>query len=88
MRDYDCRKICELLSAYIDGELGDDERRTLEKHLDSCLHCRVYLESLDFTVKISSRLEGHEPYEMPQEVRTKLRAFLKERCTCDEKKKD
>ncbi|MBN1573594.1 MAG: zf-HC2 domain-containing protein [Deltaproteobacteria bacterium] len=87
MSDYDCRRVCDLLSAYIDGELAEDERRNLETHLDNCLHCRVYLKSLNFTVNISSRLEGHKPYEMPQEVRTKLRAFLRERCMCGDKEK-
>ncbi len=85
MSDYDCRRVCELLSAYIDGELAEEESQALETHIDNCLHCRVHLKSLNFTVKISSRLEGHEPYEMPQEVRAKLREFLKERCRCEKK---
>lgn len=35
-----------LLSAYLDGELTDDEKTRLDSHLSACESCRLDLESL------------------------------------------
>jgi anti-sigma factor RsiW len=78
-----CKKVLELLSAYIDSELSNDEKRMLDKHILQCQPCKVYLESLNYTVKLSVRLEKQESYQMPKDVRVKLRTFLKEKCQCD-----
>jgi len=40
----------ELLSCYLDGELGDRDLGRLEPHLESCTNCRSELESLRGTV--------------------------------------
>ena len=80
MGDCDCKEVLDLLSAYIDYELSSEERRMLDAHLSQCQPCKVYLESLNYTVKLSVRLEKQESYEMPKDVRVKLRSFLKEKC--------
>ena len=36
----DCEQIENLLSAEMDGEIGDDDARTLAAHLDDCERCR------------------------------------------------
>lgn len=79
----DCKKVLELISAYIDSELSNDEKRMLDAHILQCQPCKAYLESLNYTVKISVRLEKQESYQMPKDVRVKLRTFLKEKCKCD-----
>lgn len=84
MSDIDCKKACELLSAYIDSELTTEERRILDIHLNECPNCKDYLQSLNYTVKLSSKLEMYEYYEMPKEVKTKLRTFLRDKCLCGE----
>ncbi|WP_164545567.1 anti-sigma factor family protein [Paenibacillus albus] len=40
----------EQLSAYLDDELGDEDRQLVEKHLESCETCRAIMEDL-FTMK-------------------------------------
>jgi predicted anti-sigma-YlaC factor YlaD len=85
MSDIDCKKACELLSAYIDSELTVVEKRTLDTHLNECSQCRDYLQSLDYTVRLSSKLEMYEYYEMPKEVKVKLRTFLREKCLCGDR---
>ena len=42
----ECQTMLPLLSAYIDGELTDEERRTVEGHLDECPLCRLALEEM------------------------------------------
>jgi len=36
----------EDLLRYVDGDVGEDEKRSLEKHLASCSECRTYLSSV------------------------------------------
>jgi len=46
----DCAKTRELLSPYLEGELGPDEGRNVGGHLDGCADCRAELELLRLTV--------------------------------------
>ena len=36
----DCKRDTEMLTAYVDGELGGAERAELESHLETCAGCR------------------------------------------------
>lgn len=42
----ECQTMLPLLSAYIDGELTDPERATVEGHLEDCPLCRLALEEM------------------------------------------
>ena len=41
-----CSKIQIKLSAFLDGELSDQEKKTLSEHLDNCPDCQSELEAL------------------------------------------
>ena len=40
MTDMNCDDMKAMITAYVDGELGDEERRRLEEHLAGCESCR------------------------------------------------
>ncbi len=40
------------LSAYIDGQLSDEERANVRKHLQQCESCQASLDSLGWTIKL------------------------------------
>lgn len=40
----DCSRIDDLVTPYVDGELPDDERSGVERHLDRCRACRSRVE--------------------------------------------
>jgi hypothetical protein len=42
----DCNQICDLLAAYLDGEVTPEERTGIEAHLPGCPRCRAELASL------------------------------------------
>ena len=64
----DCDKIKELLSAYIDNQLSENERSAVEKHLDACPSCRDYRRQLEMLGALADRLElgGSEEYWQAQ----------------------
>jgi anti-sigma factor RsiW len=41
-----CKQADILISAYIDGELGDAEKKRFEKHIAECSSCKKKLESM------------------------------------------
>lgn len=45
----DCEPYEEMISAEIDGELRPEERRRLDRHLDSCPSCRSFARSIGAT---------------------------------------
>jgi anti-sigma factor RsiW len=45
-----CRDAVALMTAYLDGELGDRDRKRLEEHLADCPHCTEYLAQLRVTI--------------------------------------
>lgn len=44
-----CRRAEELLSLYLDGELGTEEKKALDAHLESCPSCALLLSALEET---------------------------------------
>lgn len=56
-----CRKVCNLLSAFMDGELPGVEQIAINDHLKSCDSCRDEYESLLFTKRLLSGLKVKDP---------------------------
>ena len=70
-----CAMIKKKLSAYLDGEISEEERTAIMEHLEQCEECRGELTSLSKVVDILSGIEGIEvsPYFM-----TRLRQQIRE----------
>jgi anti-sigma factor RsiW len=48
MKNHNCSEIFELLSPYIDKELGIDEEKAVAQHIESCSECqKEYTELLE-----------------------------------------
>lgn len=58
-----CRRICSLLSAYIDAELTGYEMLEIRAHLDDCAPCRMEHESLRATKHLLGSLALKAPRE-------------------------
>ncbi len=55
----DCNQICELLTAYLDGEVTPGEKAYIEAHLTGCPQCRAELGALSATrVSLQSVLKS------------------------------
>jgi anti-sigma factor RsiW len=62
------------LSRYLDGELGADERRSLEDHLVRCARCRRVLESLAHTLRSLASLPRPRAPGLAEGIIAELRA--------------
>ncbi len=47
--EMNCKRICELLTAYLDGEVTPEDKAYIEVHLPGCPQCRAELEALTAT---------------------------------------
>ena len=60
MREHSCMSESSLID-YVDGEVTDDERLSIEKHLEQCARCAAYVESLRRTLAAVAADKVPEP---------------------------
>lgn len=56
-----CEETQPLLSAYLDGQVDETQRRTVEAHLSTCAHCRADAAALRQTIASIGSLSSVEP---------------------------
>jgi len=75
-----CREFCDQFSEYLDGELSEADCRLIEEHLAECSPCALEYKSLRTAVEVCSQGISDD---MPEDLRSRLKAFLKQRCKND-----
>jgi predicted anti-sigma-YlaC factor YlaD len=55
------KKLKELISLYIDGELDKDQKEKVEEHLKGCDECRKEFEEMSKFEEVMSKMELKEP---------------------------
>jgi predicted anti-sigma-YlaC factor YlaD len=68
-----CQELVELVTDYLEGALGDEERVRFDEHLVICEGCRVYLGQMEATIGITGRLRPEDL--SPEAERALLGAF-------------
>jgi anti-sigma factor RsiW len=68
-----CRELIDVLHDYLDGALGPDLIRDLDRHLDGCVPCRAYIATYRKTRELGTTAAR---VEMPEEMKARLRRFL------------
>lgn len=69
-----CRDAENTLSAYLDGQLSEVERKPLEEHLEQCQSCRGCLEELTL---IRDALRSLPEVEMPEGLHGRIMAAVR-----------
>jgi len=72
-----CTDFLAKLTDYFDGRIDPDLLAEVKQHLCSCHHCEVVVDTTRKTIDI---YRGQELYNLPDEVSTRLRAAVMERC--------
>jgi anti-sigma factor RsiW len=52
-----CRQAVELVTDYLEGVLGEEDRSRFEAHLADCPHCRTYLDQMRVTIAAAGRID-------------------------------
>lgn len=69
----DCGQTIERLYHYLDGELTDERRRQIQRHLDECPPCvDAYGFEMELRQVIANRCRDHVPPSLLDRVRAAL----------------
>ena len=74
----DCSYVMERLGEYVDGELSEESRESVDLHLDECVECTAFLASYKHVIEAASELREPE-VAVPVEVQNRLRSALNQR---------
>ena len=69
-----CKSAVNQLSNYLDGDLDDELKRTIEAHIGKCQHCHVVF---DTTLKTIDLYCDGKLFPLPMEVRARLHQALR-----------
>jgi predicted anti-sigma-YlaC factor YlaD len=64
----------DLLSAYLEGALPEDQAGAFDEHLDRCAACRAYLDSVKGVGRLARAATAEEA--IPAEVQAMAAALL------------
>jgi mycothiol system anti-sigma-R factor len=69
----DCSQTVERLYQFIDGELTDERRQQIERHLDECSPC---LQAVGFERELRVVIANRCKDRVPEELRQRIKAAL------------
>jgi mycothiol system anti-sigma-R factor len=70
----DCQQVLAELYVFLDGELTEERRHRIRRHLDDCNPC---LEVFDFEVELRQVIRSHCREPVPPELRNRVVAALR-----------
>jgi anti-sigma factor RsiW len=73
-----CTDFLAKLTDYFDGHIDPELLAEVKQHLGTCHHCEVVVDTTRQTIDV---YRGHQPYEFPEELSSRLRGAIMERCT-------
>ena len=73
--DVDCNETIERLYHYLDGELTDERRVEIKRHLDDCPPC---LHAFDFEVELRQVIADRCKDRVPDALRQRIHQALAE----------
>ena len=50
LREMKCKELVELITEYLEGELGDADQARFEQHIAGCDACTAYLDQMRETI--------------------------------------
>lgn len=68
----DCSYLLGSLSEYIDGNLGEQLCKEIERHVADCENCRVVINTLEKTIYLYHTTTEQEPPIVPEDVKERL----------------
>ena len=73
VEEIDCLEAIELLYAYLDSELNDEELAKYEHHMG---HCRSCYSRSELEIALNKRIEASGKGEAPEALQNRLRNLI------------
>lgn len=73
-----CADAVEIITDFLDGTLSDYDRDALIAHLEGCEGCRVFVDQVEMTVRLTSDVGERDVVLSPPDIDDLIR-LLKER---------
>ncbi len=71
-----CEELVRFMIDYLDGDLAPEEEKEFDFHINGCIDCHAFLNTYRKTVSLLNNLSCKE---IPEELRTRISDFLRER---------
>ena len=72
-----CKDVMREISNYLNGDVDEAFKEELRTHLNKCQHCQVVFDTTRKTIELYC--DG-ELFPLPDAVRTRLHAVIREKC--------
>ena len=66
-RGLTCNELVELVTDYLEGNLGEEDRARVERHLAACDGCTAYVDQMRVTISVVGRIEVDDLSEAAKE---------------------
>jgi anti-sigma factor RsiW len=75
--DLRCIEFVSLVTAYLDGELDQQQRRRIDQHLQGCQGCQAALDQFQTVIGLAGRLTAADVADVDPLIRDRLTATLR-----------
>jgi predicted anti-sigma-YlaC factor YlaD len=75
--DFRCIEFVSLVTAYLDGDVAQEQRRGIDQHLGGCRGCRAALNQFQTVIRLAGRLTAADVADVDPLIRDRLTATLR-----------
>ena len=75
--DLQCIEFVGLVTAYLDGEVNESQRRRIDEHLEGCQGCQAALAQFRTVIRLAGRLSAADIADVDPLIRDRLTATLR-----------
>lgn len=75
--DLACIELVDTVTEYLDGEVNEEQRATIERHLEGCEGCRATLDQFQTVIRLAGRLTEADVARIDALARDRLMIALR-----------
>ena len=75
--DLRCIAFVSLVTAYLDGEVDQQQRSGIDKHLEGCRGCQAALNQFQTVIRLAGRLTAADIADVDPLIRDRLTTILR-----------
>jgi anti-sigma factor RsiW len=75
--DLRCIELVGAITAYLDGEVHEEQRARIDRHLEGCAGCRAALQQFQTVIGLAGRLTAVDVASLDPLVRDRLLSTLR-----------